>query len=33
MEQLIEWIRQPWPWYVAGPLIGLTVPALITAGQ
>ncbi len=20
---------QPWPWYVAGPLIGLTVPALL----
>jgi uncharacterized membrane protein YedE/YeeE len=25
----MEWIRQPWPWYVAGPLIGLIVPALL----
>lgn len=23
---MIELIRQPWPWYVAGPLIGLVVP-------
>jgi uncharacterized membrane protein YedE/YeeE len=30
---LIEWIRQPWPWYVAGPLIGLTVPALLLLGN
>lgn len=29
----IEWIRQPWPWYVAGPLIGLTVPALLLLGN
>ncbi|ULQ51538.1 YeeE/YedE family protein [Flavihumibacter fluvii] len=29
----IEWLRQPWPWYVAGPLIGLTVPALLVAGN
>ncbi|WP_162343630.1 YeeE/YedE family protein [Cyclobacterium salsum] len=33
MEQLIEWIKQPWPWYVAGPLIGLTVPALLLIGN
>ena len=33
MEQLIEWITQPWPWYVAGPLIGLTVPALLLLGN
>ncbi|MDH3732683.1 MAG: YeeE/YedE family protein [Gemmatimonadota bacterium] len=25
----LEWISQPWPWYVAGPLIGLVVPALL----
>jgi uncharacterized protein len=30
---LIEWIRQPWPWYVAGPLIGLTVPLLLIIGN
>ncbi|MBD3628977.1 YeeE/YedE thiosulfate transporter family protein [Cyclobacterium sp.] len=33
MEQLIDWISQPWPWYVAGPLIGLTVPALLIIGN
>lgn len=31
--QLIEWLKQPWPWYVAGPLIGLTVPALLLIGN
>ncbi len=30
---LIEIIRQPWPWYVAGPLVGLTVPALLLIGN
>ncbi|MGL6267259.1 MAG: YeeE/YedE family protein, partial [Chitinophagaceae bacterium] len=29
----LEWIRQPWPWYVAGPLIGLMVPALLIMGN
>lgn len=33
MEQFIEWISQPWPWYVAGPLIGLTVPTLLLVGN
>ncbi|EON76264.1 putative transmembrane protein [Lunatimonas lonarensis] len=33
MEQFIEWISQPWPWYVAGPLIGLTVPVLLIIGN
>ena len=33
MNQLIEWISQPWPWYVAGPMIGLTVPALLILGN
>ncbi|MEX2565209.1 MAG: YeeE/YedE thiosulfate transporter family protein [Cyclobacteriaceae bacterium] len=33
MEQLIEWVKQPWPWYVAGPLIGLTVPVLLVLGN
>jgi uncharacterized protein len=26
-------IKQPWPWYVAGPLIGLVVPALLLLGN
>lgn len=30
---MIELIKQPWPWYVAGPLIGLTVPALLLLGN
>ena len=30
---MLEWIRHPWPWYVAGPLIGLTVPLLLIAGN
>lgn len=25
----MNWFTQPWPWYVAGPLIGLTVPLLL----
>ncbi len=25
-------LAQPWPWYVAGPLIGLVVPALLLYG-
>jgi len=30
---MIEFIKQPWPWYIAGPLIGLTVPALLILGN
>ena len=30
---MLEFLRQPWPWYVAGPLIGLTVPLLLLAGN
>jgi uncharacterized membrane protein YedE/YeeE len=30
---MIDLIRQPWPWYVAGPLIGLTIPALLLIGN
>ena len=33
MNQFIEWISQPWPWYVAVPMIGLTVPALLILGN
>jgi uncharacterized protein len=29
----LDWIRQPWPWYIAGPLIGLMVPLLLLAGN
>ena len=30
---MLEWLKQPWPWYIAGPLIGLTVPALLLLGN
>ncbi len=30
---MLEFIQQPWPWYVAGPLIGLTVPLLLLIGN
>lgn len=30
---IINVLKQPWPWYVAGPLIGLTVPALLLLGN
>lgn len=31
--KIMEWLRQPWPWYVAGPLIGLSVPTLLIIGN
>jgi hypothetical protein len=31
--EILELIRQPWPWYIAGPLVGLTVPALLILGN
>ena len=30
---MLEILRQPWPWYVAGAMIGLTVPALLLLGN
>ena len=30
---MLEIIKEPWPWYVAGPLIGLTVPAFLIIGN
>ena len=33
MKQIFEFIIQPWPWFVAGPLIGLTVPTLLLIGN
>lgn len=29
----MHWINEPWPWYVAGPLIGLVVPFLLLLGN
>jgi uncharacterized membrane protein YedE/YeeE len=33
MSQLRDWLFDPWPWYVSGPLIGLFVPALLLVGN
>lgn len=30
---MMHFLKQPWPWYVAGPLIGLVVPALLLMGN
>ncbi|MCW5911710.1 MAG: YeeE/YedE family protein [Cyclobacteriaceae bacterium] len=30
---MLDLIRQPWPWYVSGALIGLTVPLLLLLGN
>lgn len=30
---MLEVLKQPWPWYVAGILIGLIVPALLILGN
>jgi len=29
----MEWILQPWPWYVSGPLIALTMFSLLYLGK
>ena len=31
--EIFELIRKPWPWYIAGPLIGFTVPILLLLGN
>lgn len=30
---MFEFLVQPWPWYVSGPLIGLMVPLLLLIGN
>jgi uncharacterized membrane protein YedE/YeeE len=30
---MTDFLKQPWPWYIAGPLIGLTVPVLLILGN
>ena len=30
---MTEWLYSPWPWYVAGPLLGLVVPLLLVLGN
>jgi hypothetical protein len=29
---MFDFLYEPWPWYIAGPLIGLTVPGLLIMG-
>ena len=29
----LNWIQQPWPWYISGPLIGLVIPVLLLLGN
>lgn len=33
MQFLVDILSSPWPWYVAGPAIGLFVPALLLTGN
>ena len=30
---ILDWLKQPWPWYISGPLIGLMVPGLLLIGN
>ena len=30
---MIEFLKQPWPWYAGGAVVGLTVPALLILGN
>lgn len=30
---MIELLKEPWPWYVSGPLIGLSIPLLLIVGN
>lgn len=30
---ILDVLREPWPWYIAGPLVGLTVPLLLLLGN
>lgn len=30
---MIELLKEPWPWYVSGPLIGIIIPILLILGN
>ncbi len=30
---MFDFLKQPWPWYIGGPLIGLMVPLLLLSGN
>ena len=33
MDTLVGWLSAPWPWYVAGPIIGFMVPLMLVIGN
>ena len=33
MKDVIDWLSQPWPWYVAGPLISFVMFVLLFLGR
>ncbi len=33
MNDLLHFLQSPWPWWVGGPLIGLTVPLMLWLGN
>lgn len=33
MDAILQFLQQPWPWYVSGPIVGLTVPFLLLTGN
>lgn len=33
MDHVVHWLTSPWPWYVAGPIIGLMVPVMLLVGS
>ena len=30
---MIDLLKEPWPWYVSGPIIGISVPLLLILGN
>jgi len=30
---IVDLLHRPWPWYIAGPVIGITVPLLLLTGN
>lgn len=33
MNALLQWLSQPWPWYVAGPMIAIVMFSLLLFGK
>jgi len=30
---MLELLKQPWPWYISGPIIGISIPLLLIFGN